>query len=163
MFHSRFQPKRLSHVNNDVNLLKVLVFEMADRFFALPLNVIFKVIECPPITNTVHRGIGMADFEQQTITVVNLAQRLSPQIMDLQTPKKRFLILTQTRQGQLCGIPIDKSPALIELPVENIHQLSSSYRQMNPLCIATHMAILPESEGSLKIFLLGMTDKLTRI
>jgi chemotaxis signal transduction protein len=159
MFHSPFPPKRLSHATNDVNLLKVLVFEMADHFFALPIDVIFKVINCPPITNTAQRGLGIADFEEQTVTVVNLAQRLSPQSRDTQTLQKRFLILTQTRQGELCGIPIDKSPALIELPLENIRPLPLSYRQMNPLSIATHIAVLPESEGSLKIFLLGMAER----
>ncbi len=159
MFHYPFPPKRLSHVTNDVNLLKLLVFEMADRFFALPLDVIFKVIDCPPITNTAQRGLGIADFEDQTITVVNLAQRLSPQSMDTQTLEKRFLILTQTRHGELCGIPIDRSPTLIEVPMEKIRRLPSSYHQMNPLSIATHLAVLPESEGSVKIFLLGMADR----
>ena len=156
MLHSPFPPKRLSHITSEVNLLKVLVFEIADHFFALPIGVIFKVINCPPITYTAERGLGIADFEAQTVTVVNLAQRLSPQSMDVPTSNERFLLLTQTRQGELCGIAIDKSPALIEIPLENIRPLPLSYRQMKPFSIATHIAVLPDSEGSRQIFLLGM-------
>ena len=156
MLNFPFPPKRLSHITSDVNLLKVLVFEISDYLFALPIGVIFKVINCPPITYTAERGLGIADFGEYTVTVVNLAQRLSPQSEDVQTLNNRFLILTQTRQGELCGIAVNKSPSLIELPLENIRPLPLSYRQMNPLNIATHITVLPESEESRKVFLLGM-------
>ena len=158
MFNSHFPPQRLSHITSDVKLLKVLVFEMVNHFFALPISVIFKVINCPPVTDTTDSSLGITDFEGQTVTVVNLAQKLSPQNSATQRMQKRFLILSQTRQGELCGIPIDNSPALIELPMDNIRPLPLSARQVNPLSIATHVAILPKSEGSLKIFLLGMPD-----
>ncbi len=155
MLNSHFPPQRLSHITSDVNLLKVLVFEMANHFFALPISVIFKVINCPPITDTTDSSLGITDFEGETVTVVNLAQKLSPQNSATGRMQKRFLILSQTRQGELCGIPIDNSPALIELPMDNIRPLPLSARQVSPLSIATHVAILPKSEGSLKIFLLG--------
>ena len=155
MFNTHFPPQRLSHITSDVNLLKVLVFEMANHFFALPISVIFKVIDCPPITDTTDSSLGITDFEGQAVTVVNLAQKLFPQNSAPQRMQKRFLILIQTRQGELCGILIDNSPALIELPMDNIRPLPLSARQVNPLSIATHVAILPKAEGSLQIFLLG--------
>lgn len=157
MLNSHFSAQRLSPITSDIKLLKVLVFEMANHFFAFPLTVIFKVINCPPITDITDSSLGIADFEGQPVTIVNLAQKLSPQNLTTQQMQKRFLILSQTRRGELCGIPIDKSPALIELPMDNIRPLPLSARQVNnPLSIATHVAILPKSEGSLKIFLLGM-------
>jgi len=155
MFNIHFPPQRLSHITSDVNLLKVLVFEMANHFFALSISAIFKVINCPPVTDTTDSSLGITDFEGQTVTVVNLAQKLSPQNSATQRMQKRFLIVILTRQGELCGIPIDNSPALIELPMDSIRPLPLSVRQVNPLSIATHVAILPKSEGSLKIFLLG--------
>ena len=156
MLNFHFPPQRLSHIASDVNLLKVLVFEMANYFFALPIKVVFKVINCPPITENRYDSLAIADFEGKTVTVVNLAQKLSSQNSAPKQMQKRFLILSQTRQGELCGIPIDKSPTLIELPKDNIHPLPSSARQIKPLSIATHVAILPKPEGSIKIFLLGM-------
>ena len=158
MFDSHFPPQRLSHLSSEVNLLKVLVFEMANHFFALPLNVIFKVINCPPISETSDRSLGITDFEGQTVTVVNLDQQLSSPNAERGQIQKRFLILSQTRQGELCGIPIDKSPALIELPQDSIRPLPLSARQINPLSLATHVATLPKAEGSIKIFLLGMAQ-----
>lgn len=159
MFNTHFPPRRLSDITSDVNLLKVLVFEMANHFFALPISVIFKVIDCPPVTDTTDSRLGITDFEGQTVTVVNLAQKLSPQNSATGRMQKRFLILSQTDRGELCGIPIDNSPALIELPVDNIRPLPLSARQVSPFSIATHVAILPKAEGSLKIFLLGGSPK----
>ena len=158
MHSSYFSPKRLSHITSDIKLLKVLVFEMANHFFALPLTVIFKVINCPPITDTTDSSLGIVDFEGQPVTVVNLAQKLSPQNLTTQKLPKRFLILSQTRRGELCGIPIDQAPALIELPMDNITSLPMTARQVYPANIATHVAILRKSEGSVKFFLLGMAD-----
>ncbi len=158
MFDTQFPPRRLSHLNSDVNLLKVLVFEMANHIFALPISVIFKVIDCPPITETTDSSIGITDFEGQTVTVVNLARKFSSHNCATERMQKRFLILSQTRQGELCGIPIDNSPALIELPVDNIRPLPLYARQVEPLSIATHVAILPKSEGSLKIFFICGTS-----
>ncbi len=158
MYSSYFSPKRLSHITSDIKLLKVLVFEMKNYFLALPLTVIFKVINCPPITDTTDSSLGIVDFEGQPVTVVNLAQKLSPQSLTTQKLQQRFLILSQTRRGELCGIPIDKSPALIELPMDNISSLPMAARQVYPANIATHVAILPKPEGSVKIFLLGMAD-----
>ena len=107
MFNSSFPLQRLSHITSDVKLLKVLVFEMVNHFFALPISVIFKVINYPPVTDTTDSSLVIEDFEGQTVTVVNLAQKLSPHNSATQRMQKRFLILSQTRQGELCGIPID--------------------------------------------------------
>ncbi|MDJ0635968.1 MAG: chemotaxis protein CheW [Xenococcaceae cyanobacterium MO_188.B29] len=156
MLNFNFKPQRLSRPNDNTQLLKVLVFEMANHFFALPISVIFKVINCPSVTNSADSSLGIADFEGQTVTVVNLAQKLLPQNSTTESLPKRFLILSQTRQGELCGIPISKPPALLELPVDNIRPLPLSARQIDSLSIATHVATLPKAEGDLKVFLLGM-------
>lgn len=156
MFDPHFAPQRLSRLPSEVNLLQVLVFEMANHFFALPISTIFKVINCPPVKETTDTSLGITDFEGQTVTVINLAQKLSDPNHTNEQTQKRFLILSQTRQGELCGIPIDKSPALIEIPRNNISPLPLSARQIKPLSIATHVAILPKAEGSIKVFLLGM-------
>lgn len=156
MFDPHFAPQRLSHLPSQVNLLKVLVFEMANHFFALPITAIFKVINCPPVKETSDTSLGITDFEGRTVTIINLAEKLSDQNQANEQAKKRFLILSQTRQGELCGIAIDKSPALIEIPRNNISPLPLSARQIKPLSIATHVAILPKPEGSIKVFLLGM-------
>ena len=93
MYNSYFSPQRLSHITSDIKLLKVLVFEIANYFFALPLAVIFKVINCPPITDTTDSNLGIVDFEGQPLTVVNLAEKLYPQNLTTQKLQKRFILL----------------------------------------------------------------------
>jgi hypothetical protein len=98
----------------------------------------------------------MVDLGQQTATIINLHQRLAPQNSSNSTIQKRFLILTQTYQHELCGIPIETPPTMLDLPLDKIQPLPSSYRQGDALgSLASHVAVLPESEGSHKIFLLG--------
>ena len=63
MLNSHFPYQRLSYISSDVKLLKVLMFKMRNHFFGLPISVIFKVINCPPITNTTDSNIGIVDFE----------------------------------------------------------------------------------------------------
>ena len=158
MLNYHFPPQRLSYISSDIKLLKVLMFEIVNYVFALPISVIFKVINCPPITETIDSNLGIADFEGQTVIVVNLTQKLSTQTSSTNNQQKSFLILSQTRKGELCGITIEKSPTLIELPIDNIHPLPSSARQIYPLSLATHVAVFPKSEDSPKIFLLGMAN-----
>lgn len=157
MLNSYFQPRQKYSLNSDVELLKVLAFEMANYVFALPISLIFKVIDCPLITSTSDSNLGIADFEGQTVTVVNLAQKLSSQNVTNPSYQKRFLILSKTRHGELCGIPIERPPSLIELPKNNIRPLPLSARQIKPLSIANHVITMPKSneDGEIKIFLIG--------
>ena len=165
MLSSYFPPKQQSSLSSDVELLRVLAFEMGDYVFALPISLIFKAIDCPPITKSHDSDLGIAEFEGQTVIVVNLAQKLSTQNSTNEPWQKRFLILTQTRQGELCGIPIDRPPALIEIPKKDIQPLPLSARQIKALSIATHVVTLYKSDPSVnflmgkeevKIFLIGI-------
>lgn len=150
MLNSYFPPRRQFLFTSDVDVIKVLAFEMAEHFFALPISLIFKVINCPPISATTDSNLGITDFGGQTVTVVNLAQKLSPLNSGNQPWQKRFLILSKTRQGELCGIPINQPPSLIELPKDSIQPLPLSARQINPFSIATHVANMPKSNSSEK-------------
>jgi chemotaxis signal transduction protein len=139
--------------------LKFIVFRLGEHYLGLPIAVVLRIIGCPPVTHSSAPGIGFVEIDQQTITVVNLHQRIFPQ-SNSDTLQKRFLILTQTRQGELCGIPVDAPPALVEIPLQSIRPLPPSFRQNDPLGIASHMATIPQAEESLQIFLLGMSNPL---
>ncbi len=159
MMQTPFIPRRLSRLAaQKANQLKVIVFPVASYWLALPINAVLKVILSPPITTTAdsdRHGLGMVDVDRQTVTVINLHQHLKPSTGP-QPLHRRFLILTQTRQGELCGIPVDAPPVLMELSLEAIRPLPATYRQSDPLGMASHMALLQEEEGERQIYLLGM-------
>ncbi len=170
------------------NDLKAIVFPVGLYTLALPISLVLKVIPCPPISHRSSNGLGIVNFGDQTITIIDLHfklasssqlptngsdQMLQPtqsltSLLDPQsnliTPlhdqplKQAFLILSQTRQGELCGIPVATPPAWIEIPKQAIRELPLSYRHSHPLGIASHSAILPRSNGSIEIFILGLKN-----
>ncbi|OUL36275.1 chemotaxis protein CheW [Nostoc sp. 106C] len=168
MLNTPFPFKRLSGTVTESDSLRVVVFAIADYLFALPVGAVLKVIACPPISSTVESGIGMVDLGAQSITIVDLRQKLIPEIQSQQTHQVlsavdtsgRFLLLTQTRTGELCGIPVDKPPALIDIPLSAVRPVPWSYRQVAELNFVSHMAVLSvaPNEEPLKVLLLGMNQ-----
>ncbi len=168
--------------------LKAIVFPVGLYTLAFPISLVIKVIPCPPISHRSSNGLGIVNFGDQTITIVDLHFKLAssshpptnasdqlvqstqsvtsrfdpqPNLMTSlhdQPLKQAFLILTQTRQGELCGIPVASPPAWIEIPKQAIRELPPSYRNTHPLGIASHVTILPRSNESIEIFILGLQN-----
>lgn len=112
-------------------LLRVIVFSLGDYFFALPINAVLQVIESPPELTQHFEGFGLVMLEKQSITLLNLHHHLRYKTESNPSIAADFLILTQTRQGEFCGIPIYSLPNMMELPYDEIQPLPSVYRQTN--------------------------------
>ena len=63
MLSSYFNPQPRDNFSADVELLKVLAFSLADYVFALPISLIFKVINCPPISISQDSNLGIANTD----------------------------------------------------------------------------------------------------
>ena len=158
------------------NATSAIVFRVLNYYFALPPEAIIKIITCPGITSPIRDGLGLVEWDRQTITVIDLADKLQIDRTEFTTNETshRFLILTQTTSAQLCGFLIEQSPMLIDLPWDSIRSVPVSYRQVADLSVIKQMAIVPqsilhlferkvsiefipssESAETLKIFLLG--------
>jgi len=157
MFNTKLPLKRSTGVATE-DCLRVIVFEIANYLFALPVGAVLKVVTCPPISTPIKNGIGMLELGDSTVTIVDLSQKLLEETdCHKLLPQYRFLILMQTRTGELCGIPVDNPPVMTDIPLTTIRQVPLSVR-LAQLTFASHMAILPETEESSgkKIFLLGV-------
>ncbi len=175
MFDTTIQLKRLSSTSTDSDTLRVIVFNLsieplspqADYLFALPITAVLKAITCPPIKWVVESGIGITDVDSQNITVLDLRhhffssnpERKENSISDPMVNSDQFLILLKTRTEEMCGIPVAHPPILTDIPLSAIRPVPLSYREAAGLSLASHMAILSETEGKkpVKVFLLGMS------
>ena len=158
------------------NATSAIVFRVLNYYFALPLEAIIKIITCPAITSPIRNGLGLIEWDRQTITVVDLADKLQIDRTEFTANETshRFLILTQTTSAQLCGFLIEQSPIMMNIPWDSIRSVPLSYRQVADLSVIKQMAIVPqsilhlferevstefvpssESAETLKIFLLG--------
>ena len=159
--------KRLSGTNNSKDSVRVIVFPILDYLFALSVRSINKIIPCPPFNLNFENGSGTIDLGQQTITIVDLRYKLIAEKNTQVEPSHSqncFLILIQTITGEPCGIFIEQSPLLSEIPLKNIRPVPLSYGQIGKIDFVSHMAILPKEEAKepLKIFLVGMNQIIAR-
>ncbi|PSO50451.1 MAG: hypothetical protein BRC33_03175 [Cyanobacteria bacterium SW_9_44_58] len=122
--------------------LRVIVFEVGDYWFALPINAILQVTTSPPELSRHLAGLGLVMLENQSIMLLNLHEKLSSQQDSKPDIQGEFLILTQTRQEELCGIPIDVLPNMMELPIDEIQPLPKAYRQTNLYGVARFVAFI---------------------
>jgi chemotaxis signal transduction protein len=164
MLNSPLPLQKLSSNNDRKDNIRAIVFSLSqqsqsddDRLFALPVEAVTKIIPCPPLKTKIKQGIGAIELDSQMLTIVDLGHKFNP---ESSIESSEFLILFQIDNGELCGIPVPKSPMIIDIPLNIIHVLPLSFRQVNDLNFATHMAIFPRQENAenCKIYLIGMTQ-----
>ena len=140
--------------------LRVIVFTLGDYYFALPINAIIQVTESPSELIQHFDGLGLVTLENRSIMLLNLHDKLKVKTDVSETVKGEFLILTQTRQGDLCGIPIDVLPNMMELSYSEIQPLPQVYRQTNLYGIARFVTFVQREDQQQKdaIYLLDIDE-----
>ncbi|PLS69712.1 MAG: hypothetical protein CV045_00560 [Cyanobacteria bacterium M5B4] len=152
MLTTPFAAQRLSGKNDNNDLLRLVLFDVWGYWLALPIASVIKVIPCPPVISSNHQGIGLINLGHTCISVVDLHFRFSQKPLE----SKQFLILTFSQRREVFGIPTDRVPGMVEVPLENIVPLPSSYRQVDILGLASHMAVLEQEQESISIYLLDV-------
>ena len=145
-------------INQDT--VRAIAFPVLDLWFALPIESILKIIPCPPINSPIKDSLGIVEWSGQTVTVIDLTQKVKTEYLPTtnnQEKAHRSLILIQTNSAELCGFVSEEYPSLIDIPLNTIRSIPSSYRQVSELGVISQMAILPQQESAdnFQILLLG--------
>ena len=141
--------------------MRVILFSVGNYLFAFPIGVVYKIIPCPSFNVPIKNGIGIVDWESQTIIVIDLHHKLKESFPDEEMVKSdfnfRFLILTKTNEDEICGFAIEEYPILLDIPQNDIRSVPLSYRQVSGMSFINHMAIIsnPEGENPFQVFILG--------
>jgi chemotaxis signal transduction protein len=164
MLNSALVPTRIANLADNGDTLRSIVFSLANieqtamgkYLFAMPVESVIKAIVYPAERTQLKDGIGMIYLGEETVTIVDLRHKFAT--IDPTTDTSKFTILFHTHAGELCGIPIEKAPVLMDIKPTTIRPLPLAYREVNQLSFATHMAIVPQGENiePLQILLLGM-------
>ncbi|MEM1425075.1 MAG: chemotaxis protein CheW [Cyanobacteria bacterium P01_H01_bin.130] len=136
---------------------RVIAFGIGTYTFALPMGAIARVIHCPPLENPGLGRTGLIHLEQQVIRILDLhdlaadqgpvpeaAEEAAEEAAATQAP--RFLVIARRRDGELCGIPVDTPPDLLEVERSQVRPLPPSTHQDPILSLAPMIAVLPGSE-----------------
>lgn len=144
--------------------LRIIVFNVSQYMFALPVGAVQKIIICPPTIDGISEGIGIVNLGSFTATVLDLRYKFVKDIdrETLPTLQRRFLILIDTKEGDPCGIIVPRPPIIKDIPLSAIVPVPRSYRQVKQLNFTSHMVVLSEADSDRadpdNIFLLGMED-----
>jgi chemotaxis signal transduction protein len=158
---------------------KVIILPIANYLFAIPMSMVLQVRRCPPDLRNSPVDAELTNLDDRPVLVLNLQLRLEQSSTSSAqastqasaqtaiTSRRRttshldqFLVLTQSRTGELCGLRVDRLPDMLDLPASTVQTLPESYRQNNLQGLAKYVAIIPKGEKKMVIYLLELEQLL---
>ncbi len=137
--------------------LKLLVFSLGNLQLALRIEAVYKVVNRTPVYSSGVGAVGVAHVGDGEVTVVDLHRRFFHTSNPSSEPQLGgYLVVVRSTTGELYGIPIADTPVLMEVPLSQIRLLPESYRRSDTLEVASHVAVIPQENSQLTIFLLDV-------
>ena len=145
-------------MHDDSKVGKFIVFKIMDYLLALPIEEVLKVVNCSPVASSSIRTMGVVQMGRHMIRVLDLHQRFSISNLPQLPANQLFLVITRGSGEELCGIPVDEPPNLVELPLDIMRRLPKSQLESNRLLeLVSHAAVLAQENVTTTIFLLDTT------
>jgi chemotaxis signal transduction protein len=130
--------------------IKILVFSIDNLTFGAKLDEVLKILPMPSIFKSGEKLLGVTNFEDREVLVVDLYQR----VFDRPLPATQGFLLIFDAKATLYGITVPTLPILREIPIADLHPLPVDYRDRDSLGIASHMVQIIEKETLQTVFLL---------
>lgn len=162
LLHLQSGEPELSQKRTTASLLKLIVFNMGRLNLALRIESIYKVVNHTSTYGSGLGAVGVTHLGEGEITVVDLHQRFFKASQLSESNLNSYLIVVQNTTGELYGIPVAETPALMEVPRAMIRVLPESYRRSDTLDVASHVAVITQDGTPLTIFVLDV-DRLLPI
>ncbi|HEY9728452.1 MAG TPA: chemotaxis protein CheW [Chroococcales cyanobacterium] len=135
--------------------LKLIVFSLGNLNLALRIEAVYKVVNRTPVHSSGVGAVGVAHVGDGEVTVVDLHRRFfNTSNLSSEFQLQGYLVVVRSTTGELYGIPIADTPVLMEVPLSQIRLLPESYRRSDTLEVASHVAVIPQENSQLTIFLL---------
>lgn len=136
---------------NTNNSLRFIVIPLGSLTLACKIETVHKVINYSQIYSSGLGHTGIIDIDDQTVVVTDLYQKLFNKPL---AGQPRYFVIIKSQTGALVAIPVKESPNLIDIQRKYIRVLPEPYRQSDTLALASHVAVIPDKEATLTIFIL---------
>lgn len=158
---SRRSTRRQSVANQ-----QVIVFRLRNEGFALPIRAVQKVIPMGNVYGAPQDcGVSLTLYQDQELLVIDPGHRIfrgtppqdsseTTELLPLSdTTVQRYLLIVQSSQGKLVGLPIEEPPALLRVPESAFSPLLSDYiSEGNIRCVS---ALIIQNKDEPPLFLLN--------
>ncbi|MEM6500458.1 MAG: chemotaxis protein CheW [Cyanobacteria bacterium P01_C01_bin.89] len=123
---------------------RIIAFNVGGYTLALPMPAIAKVIHCPPLHTPGLGQTGLIHLDQQIIRVLNLHALAKPsaEAPSSRDGEPRFLVVARQSNGNLCGIPVDAPPDLLEVSRSQVRTIPSIPNQTPIISLAQFAAVV---------------------
>ena len=162
LIHLQSGESELSRTRTTASLVKLIVFNIGRLNLALRIESVYKVVNHKSTYGSGLGAVGVTHLGEGEITVIDLHQRFFKASQISESNVSGYLIVVQNTTSELYGIPVVETPALMEVPRAMIRVLPESYRRADTLDVASHVAVIPQNETPLTIFVLDV-DRLLPI
>lgn len=122
---------------------QIIAFRLRQEWFALPLNVVRKVISMGNVYGDPKgTGISLTVYQEQELLVVDVSHRIFGETLQSHHNSnniihQRFLLIVQTNAEDCIGLPIDSLPEIHRVPSSAFTSLPDAYLvQGNIQCIS---------------------------
>jgi chemotaxis signal transduction protein len=114
---------------------KLLVFSLGDLHLALRLEGVQKVIKMPQIFKSGDKFLGITQFENRDVIVLDLYRHIygAPA-----THQKGHLIIVRAAENTF-GLAVDTLPTMVDIPLSAFCPVSNDFRDRDSLGISESM------------------------
>lgn len=156
LIHSQSGDSTVSNVGSVTPSVKLIGFTFGELNLALRIESVYKVVNHTPVSSSGLNHVGVAHLGDYQVTVIDLHRRLFKENLKNESHSDHYLVIVKNTTGEFYGIPVVETPALLEVPASMIRILPESYRRADTLEIASHVAVVPQEQGQLTVFVLDV-------
>lgn len=136
-FHRRFRPKSIT---KQVPNHKLVLFGLGSQQYAIHIEYVQSILHEFTIEAVLEQGYGLVHFNQQIITVFNLARLFGcPDLPE----HPRYLIVCRTTAGELIGFPVVHIPSIVEVSEAELGPIPAAYHRQMASTAMTQIITLP--------------------
>ena len=143
-------------IGEQLQSLKLIVFALDRLNLAFPVEYVEKVIKQKQIQGSGINQFGIANLNEQQVTVIDLHRRVFQAAQPSNYFTDGYLVVVKNAKNEFCGVAVEKTPVLMDVPLSRIRVLPESYRRLDTLDIASHVAVIPQETETLTVFLLDV-------
>jgi len=146
-------------MSDDALISKFIIFTITNYWLALPINQVIKIVNFDNKSNNELTKFGLVQLGRHTIKILDLRWHNLEISGNLPTviPQQPFLLIIRDLQRELCGIVVDETPDLLELPHAIIKVVPQSNRPSNGILgMVSHVAVVSGENLTRTIFILDL-------
>ena len=142
--------------NSTSKIIKLVTFEVADYWFALPMKAILKILNCPSSKEGGVIPLGIVQLGSHTIQLLDLHSVFCLDAYGTSPRKAQFLLVLRGIQNRLWGIALESPPDLVELPISELQAVSTDRRFAPKKQWISHIAMPSEQEMNRTLLFLDL-------